>query len=661
MKLQILGRNLHDADPRQKTVKPSPVSQIIWLIPAQGFVDNTPNDLQVLRDIVRDLAARVDRLERKLGVTSNEIADPAATPSVTARGASPPEVTAPPAPKPVFTTTPSPSPPPSQAYDGDLESRIGSHWLNRIGIAAVLVGVSYFLKLAFDNNWIGPAGRVVIGLVAGTAIVAWSERFRKHGYTVFSYSLKAVGIGVLYLSLWASFHVYSLIPSGFAFIAMLAVTAATTVLAIRQDAEILAAFALIGGFATPVLLSTGQNRELQLFGYLVLLDVATSVMVAYKPWRRLAVLSFISTLTLSVGWDSEFYDRSQIALTLIFASIFFVIFALAPMIVRPPKDETPLSWLIPLILAFANAVTYFVQIYAMFEEVDKHITAWFALGLAAVYIVLSRQAGERFPDPENIGRLNSLHLAIALALITIAIPIRLDGYWITIGWLVEALVLLRVGARMRSDIVTAFSVGVLVFGIFRLFATVDEFKVTTLMLNARFTTFAVAIVVLAAAASYGVSRGDDVGRQGAALAVIALNGIALVALTLEVSDYFSRARSALPAAPGSPRARTSPEQGLLAIHEGFAYSALWMAYGAMLMVAGFWKRSAFIRWQALVLIAFTILKVFLYDVSQLDRGYRIVSLIVLGILLLAISFAYQRDWLKLSGARQRSENTAPEA
>jgi uncharacterized membrane protein len=84
------------------------------------------------------------------------------------------------------------------------------------------------------------------------------------------------------------------------------------------------------------------------------------------------------------------------------------------------------------------------------------------------------------------------------------------------------------------------------------------------------------------------------------------------------------------------------------IARDFTYSALWMAYGAMLMVVGFWRRSAFVRWQALVLIAFTIGKVFLYDVSELDRGYRIVSFIVLGALLLAISFVYQRDWLRLS-------------
>ena len=80
----------------------------------------------------------------------------------------------------------------------------------------------------------------------------------------------------------------------------------------------------------------------------------------------------------------------------------------------------------------------------------------------------------------------------------------------------------------------------------------------------------------------------------------------------------------------------------------FTYSAIWLVYGAILMIIGFRKRSAFVRWQALILIAFTIGKVFLYDVSQLGGSYRIVSFIALGAVLLGISFIYQRDWLKLS-------------
>jgi uncharacterized membrane protein len=236
------------------------------------------------------------------------------------------------------------------ADQADLESRIGSHWLNRIGIAAVLIGVSYFLKYAFDNNWIGPAGRVTIGLLAGIAIVVWSERFRTRGYQIFSYSLKALGIGVMYLSLWTAFHVYSLIPSGVTFIAMLAVTASTTALAISQDAELLAAFALIGAFITPLLLATGENKELQLFSYATLLDLAAVVMVTRKPWRRLLALAFIGTLVLYIGWDFEFYNRSQLNLTLAFATLFFIIFAVAPLLARQPESETAPFAAVPLFL-----------------------------------------------------------------------------------------------------------------------------------------------------------------------------------------------------------------------------------------------------------------------------------------------------------------------
>src|SRR5207237_193996 len=149
-------------------------------------------------------------------------------------------------------------------------------------------------------------------------------------------------------------------------------------------------------------------------------------------------------------------------------------------------------------------------------------------------------------------------------------------------------------------------------------------------------------------------RTDEAARTVAAVAVVALNALALIALSHEVADYYSRQMTALQ--PG--RARWTPAYGndwrRIQIERDFTYSALWMAYGAMLMVVGFFRRSAFVRWQALLLIAVTIVKVFVYDVSQLDRGYRIVSFIVLGVLLLAISFVYQRDWLQLS-ARKKSD------
>ncbi len=613
-------------------------------------MDTSSSELQELRRLVGELTARVFRLERALNLHPG-LPQPAST-------AETPPPTAPPAPPyPIVADSPSlrAHVPSAKAGGADLESRIGSHWLNRIGIAAVLIGVSYFLKFAFDNNWIGPAGRVAIGLLAGIAIVVWSENFRRRGYAIFSYSLKAVGIGVLYLSLYAAFQVYSLVTGGVAFSMMFAVTAATAVMAWAQDAEILAAFALVGGFATPLLLSTGQNREVALFTYVVLLDAGALALVILKPWRRLLLLSYAGTLLLYVGWYASFYDVTQVRMTVGFATLFFAIFAVAPLLGRPAQK----GWLsdsVPPLVAVVNAAGYFLQIYVMFEEIGTKDTAWFALALAALYIFLSRQSRGRAGSPEAARTVDLLHLALAIGFITVAIPIRLDAHWITMGWFVEVAVLLWVADRVHSELLNVFAIGALLLGVGRLLL-VDNFYVTRPIFNARMATYTVAIAVLGAVAWYGSRRKDEAARAVAGIAVVALNLLALVALSREVADYYSREMTGLrPQGQWDPSAWKDWRH--VKIARDFTYSALWMAYGALLMVVGFWRRSAFVRWQALVLIAFTIGKVFLYDVSELDRGYRIVSFIVLGMLLLAISFMYQRDWLKLSSRDHSKESPA---
>lgn len=611
-------------------------------------MDIPQSELQAIRQLLAELTNRVYRIEQRLGMEAQ-----ASTPEDPGKGvlgrAAAQSAAAPPQPP---AAPPRPLPPRASSISAslkaqpDLESRIGSHWLNRIGIAALLVGVSYFLKFAFDNNWIGPAGRVTIGLIAGIAIVVWSERFRLKNYKAFSYSLKAVGVGTLYLSLWAAFHLYSLIPSGIAFAMMLVVTGATSVMALTQDAEILAAFALIGGFVTPILLSTGENREIALFTYVAILDLATLILVVLKPWRRLLVMSYAGTLILYLGWYWTFYNRSQLNITIAYASVFFAIFAVAPLVTLQPEGENALFAAIPAILAFLNAGVYFLEAYAMIQEVNKVNMAWFALALAAVYIFLSRQVHARTLQAGTSEILYFLHLAVAIGFITIAIPIRLDAHWITIGWFIEAGVLLWIANRIDSDFLNAFALAAIVLGVTRLLL-LDNFHTTQLIFNLRMATYAVAIVVLGGVAWFGSRRQDDSAHTIGAMAVVALNVLALIALSREVTDYYAREMASLSLSRYRWR---SAYEGFRSVEiaRDFTYSALWMAYGAMLMIVGFVRRSAFIRWLALILIAITIVKVFVYDVSQLERGYRIVSFIVLGILLLAISFVYQRDWLKLS-------------
>lgn len=617
-------------------------------------MDVPQSELEAIRRALAELTTRIYRIEQQLGMAAPQHLGTAAL----GRPAAPSAAAPPQPPSPSLI----PPPPPRSSFatslkaQPDLESRIGSHWLNRIGIAALLIGVSYFLKFAFDNNWIGPAGRISIGLIAGIAIVVWSERFRLKNYKAFSYSLKAVGIGTLYLSLWAAFHLYSLIPSSVAFAMMIVVTAATSVMALSQDAEILVAFALIGGFVTPRLLSTGENREMALFTYVAILDFATLVLVVFKPWRRLLVMSYAGTLILYLGWYWTFYNRNQLTITLAYATVFFAIFAIAPLITLQPEGENPFFAALPAVLALVNAAVYFLEAFAMIEEVNKINMAWFALALAAVYIVLSRQVRARKLTARSSEILYFLHLAVAIGFITVAIPIRLDAHWITIGWFIEAGVLLWVANRIHSDFLNLLALCALVLGVIRLLF-IDNFHTTQLIVNARMATYAIAISVLGAVAWFGSQRKDQTAAAISAMAVVALNVLALVALSREVSDFFMRQMASLPASRNQWQNAYEHFRSV-EISRDFTYSALWMAYGAMLMIVGFLRRSAFVRWQALILIAITVVKVFVYDVSQLERGYRIVSFIVLGILLLAISFVYQRDWLRLASKNSKREGDA---
>src|SRR5215469_887997 len=217
-------------------------------------------------------------------------------------------------------------PPPAPS----LESRLGAQVFNRVGIVALLIGATWFLKLAVDNHWIGPVGRIIVGLIAGAGLVVWSERFRRKGFPGFSYSLKAIGSGVLYLSLWAAFQLYHLLPAEAALAGMILVTAWNAYMAWAQDSELLAAYAVAGGFATPLLLSTGGNHEVFLFSYLLAIDATTVVLVRLKPWHRLLLGAFPATVVYFIGWFVQFFAAAELGVTALFIVLFSLVFGSVP-------------------------------------------------------------------------------------------------------------------------------------------------------------------------------------------------------------------------------------------------------------------------------------------------------------------------------------------
>jgi len=315
----------------------------------------------------------------------------------------------------------------------------------------VLFGATLFLKLAIDNHWIGPVGRIIIGLIAGAGLVVWSERFRHKGFPAFSYSLKAVGSGVLYLSLWAAFQLYHLLPSEAALGGMILVTAWNAYMAWAQDAELLAAYAIAGGLATPLLLSTGGNHEIFLFTYLLAIDLATVVLVRIKPWQRLLLGAFPGTVLYFIGWYSKSYEESAFAVTIFFVGLFFTAFASVPIKFSSAKADsnsatTPRSLgrlLTEVLLPLGDAAFVSLALYSVMQDSDRHwFLPWLMLILAAVYLMITRLPQGPVPA--------AMHLSLAVVFLTIAIPLKASGHWITVAWLVEGVALLWVATRVSA-------------------------------------------------------------------------------------------------------------------------------------------------------------------------------------------------------------------
>jgi uncharacterized membrane protein len=601
-----------------------------------------------VRQQMAELSARVASLEAEVRGLHQAHADPAAAGSVAS------DRTGAPRQQPANQTAAGGRVLAASAKRGSsLENRIGAQLLNRVGILAVLIGMAWFLKLAFDRDWIGPGVRILVGLACAAGLMAWSERFRRQGFSAFSYSLKALGTSIAYLSLWAACSIFHLAPSWLIFLAMAAVTVANAVLARRQDSELLGVYALAGGLATPALLSMGQSNEVFLFSYLALLNAGALLLLALHPWKRLAAGALLGTAVYYVGWTFNESSPSGLPVTLLFLALFFAGFAIAPFLILRRASSPALS---PsdsfFLIAFpmANAAATFAALMVLLGDGVHH--PWrprVTLALALACLLLARSC--RAPSAAALSR---THLGLGIFFVTMAIPFQFDGYVVTLCWLGESLVLVAL-AKAGSDAAMRVFATVLVT-LATLSVSLDWFAGTLRPLavaaNMHFASSLIAAGVFAAVTWLSLSALG--GRPGPSrafggwtyltgFASVAFSVTLLVAVSLEIHHYwFCGAGFFRDFCGGYGRLRSRSTDA------GFGYSAWCMLYGAALMTVGFLRRSAFLRWQALVLLAFSIGKVFL-NVSHQSQGYRVLSFLGLGVLLLAISFAYQRDWLGLRG------------
>jgi uncharacterized membrane protein len=207
-----------------------------------------------------------------------------------------------------------------------LEQRIGARWLLYAGIAAVFVASAWFIRHAFENDWVTPPMRIALGFAGGATLIALGERAAARGLARYGEALTGAGVGVFYIAVYAAYAFYGLVGRWTAFVMMAATTALTYLLAARHRSQGLAFIAVAGGFATPWLIGD-PHVPLALYAYLGVLVAGTLAVVARHDWPLLNAASYALTVWTLADWASDHYVPTLWLGTEMFLIVFLALFA----------------------------------------------------------------------------------------------------------------------------------------------------------------------------------------------------------------------------------------------------------------------------------------------------------------------------------------------
>lgn len=534
-----------------------------------------------------------------------------------------------------------PSGPTIKKPSSHFEIRVGQKWLLIIGIVTMVFGIAYFLKYSFERGWIGPAGRVAMAYLWGIGFLITGNQFRKR-FEAFGLVLIGGGIATLYFAAFAAFQIYHLFAQTPSFSVMVVITIFASVLSIVYDTKWLAILGLIGGFLTPVMLSTGQDNQIFLMTYMTILNFGILGVAYYKKWDILNMLGFAATYLLYTGWFIKHYadmhyanmpaNESKFWPAIIFLNIFYFIYCIIPFayqFFRIGREQITGSLIITLNSFIAFGFSYFMIRERFSLEWVSVITILYAVVFLAMASYLYRK--DLYQKTAF-----AVFLSQSALFLIITIPIIFSKHWITIFWTTQAIVLLWSGVKLdRKSLINGayalFAVTILKFlfydypAVFRLSAANFYLKDSyTYLLAERYITslfllfglFVFAFMVKKISLSQlSPNRKDSTFIYG-------LAGILLfIMLNVETSsffhDYLIRARFA-------------------------AISVLWTLFSVMLMLKGFKDNVSYIRILSLALFFITLIKVFFFDIAKIDTPYRILSFIILGVVMIGASYLYHK-------------------
>ncbi|QKZ02641.1 DUF2339 domain-containing protein [Pseudomonas eucalypticola] len=438
--------------------------------------DQQALELEQARQALTAVQARLDALE-------GAVATPQPLPEATApESALQWDLVAEPVPAeaPAFATADTVAAEPARPQEPDIFSTVfgaardwllGGNTVLRVGLVLLFLGLAFLLRYATENVAVPIELRYAGVATSALALLGlgWWLRFKRRGYGLL---LQGAGVAVLYLTIFAAMRVHSLIDPGPAMGLLVAVTLCSAILAVLQDALGLACAAALGGFAAPILASTGAGSHVALFSYFALLNAGILAIAWFKAWRLLNLIGFVGTFGIGFAWGTRAYTPDLFWSTEPFLVLFFLMYlAIGLLFARrtlldspaPPADAdraTLVRWAarqgdyVHGSILFGPPLVGFGLQWALVRHLEFG-AAFSALSLGAIYMVLAWLLARRAPPRATL--LTETCLALGVIFTSLAIPLGLDAQWTTAAWAVEGAGLYWLGLRQQRRLACWFA------------------------------------------------------------------------------------------------------------------------------------------------------------------------------------------------------------
>ncbi|TRX24113.1 DUF2339 domain-containing protein [Flavobacterium franklandianum] len=327
----------------------------------------------------------------------------------------------------------------------DLEKFIGENLINKIGILILVLGISYFVKYAIDKDWINEPARVGIGMLSGALIMGVAHKLRQK-YAAFSSVFVAGAIAIFYFTIGIAFHSYHLFGQTTAFIIMILITVFSCFISLSYNRKELAVLSLIGGFAVPFMISTGQGNYVVLFTYILILNIGILALAYYKKWSIINILSYVFTVILYGAWLFKNLDEKapHYLGALLFGFAFYLVFIGVNIInnVRTKGLFSPIE----LSILASNSFLFYGAGMVVLEQYHPELKGLFTAALGLLNLSYAWFLYKKFGLDKT-----AVYLLVGLTLtfMTLAIPIQFEGNFITLFWAAEAVILMWLAQKSK--------------------------------------------------------------------------------------------------------------------------------------------------------------------------------------------------------------------